>query len=68
LLYIRTNVDASNYKVITICMADQIRQSHDLIPENPDALLAEIRAVNNTSFAVVYKRNVRDLLSSIWQA
>jgi len=60
LLYIRTNMNASNYKVIIILMGGEVKESRDLISEDHDALLAEIKAVNNNNFAVVYKRNVND--------
>jgi hypothetical protein len=59
MLYFRTSMNASNFKLITIDMADHARGTRDLLPEDPDALLAEARAVNNDYFAVVYKRNVR---------
>ena len=42
----------------------EVKESRDLISEDHDALLAEIKAVNNNNFAVVYKRNVRDFISA----
>lgn len=57
-------MNASNYKVITILMGGEVKESRDLISEDHDALLAEIKAVNNNNFAVVYKRNVRDFISA----
>ena len=57
-LYIRTNEDAPQYKVYTLDLADEMRECIDIIPEDKDAHLDDIIAVNGDTFAVVYKRNV----------
>lgn len=59
-LYILTNENAPRYKVITIDLADPKRERKDLIPEEKDAFLDDVRAVGKDYFAVVYKRNVID--------
>jgi Prolyl oligopeptidase, N-terminal beta-propeller domain. len=62
--YIRTNHSAPQYKIITVDLADQKREFVDLVPENKDAHLASVVPVDKDKFAVVYKRNVRCLLSN----
>lgn len=57
-LYIRSNEDAPQYKVYTLDLADETRERIDVIPEDKDAHLDDITAVNSDTFAVVYKRNV----------
>lgn len=59
-LYILTNEDAPQYKVITIDLADPKRERKDLIPEQGDAFLDDVVAVGKDRFAIVYKRNVID--------
>ncbi|KAI6114866.1 prolyl oligopeptidase [Pisolithus croceorrhizus] len=59
-MYILTNENAPRYKVITIDLADPKRERKDLIPEEKDAFLDDVRAVGKDYFAVVYKRNVID--------
>ena len=57
-LYILTNENAPQYKVITIDLADPKRERKDLIPEQKDAYLDDIIAVGQDHFVIVYKRNV----------
>lgn len=57
-LYIRTNEGAPQYKVYTLDLADETRERIDVIPEDKDAHLDDITAVNGDRFAVIYKRNV----------
>ncbi|KIK99823.1 hypothetical protein PAXRUDRAFT_30278 [Paxillus rubicundulus Ve08.2h10] len=59
-LYLRTNENAPQYKVITIDLSDPKRTHADLIPERKDAFLDDVVAVGKDKFAVVYKRNVID--------
>ncbi|KAG6331834.1 hypothetical protein ID866_7256 [Astraeus odoratus] len=59
-LYILTNENAPQYKVITIDLADPKHEHRDLIPEQKDAFLDDVTAVGKDYFAVVYKRNVID--------
>ncbi|KAH7907477.1 prolyl oligopeptidase [Hygrophoropsis aurantiaca] len=59
-LYLRTNKNAPQYKVITIDLADPTRTHKDLIPEQKDAFLDSVLAVGGDKLAVVYKRNVKD--------
>ncbi|KAF9224006.1 hypothetical protein BS17DRAFT_795584 [Gyrodon lividus] len=59
-LYLRTNENAPQYKVITIDLSDPKRTHTDLIPEKKDAFLDDVIAVGKDKFAVVYKRNVID--------
>jgi len=60
-LYILTNENAPQYKVITIDLADPKRERKDLIPEQGDAFLDDVVAVGKDRFAIVYKRNVGSL-------
>ena len=56
LLYVRTNVDAPQHKVITIDLSTG--ETRDFIPEQKDARLANVKCVNKEYFVVIYKRNV----------
>lgn len=57
-MYIRTNKDAPRYKVIAVDLADQNREIKELIPQDKEAHLETIRAIDKDKFALVYKRNV----------
>jgi len=57
-MYIRTNKDAPRYRVITIDLADVDRAPKELIPEDKEAHLEDVKPVNNDKLAVVFKRNV----------
>lgn len=57
-LYVRTNKDASQYKIITIDLAKK-NEVKDLIPET-DAYLSDVSSVNKDNLAIIYKRNVKD--------
>jgi prolyl oligopeptidase len=57
-LYIRTNEDAPQYKIVTLDMADEKRERKVIIPEDKDTHLEDVVPVNNDTFVVVYKRNV----------
>jgi prolyl oligopeptidase len=58
LLYIRTNHSAAQYKVVTLDIARHQSQLKDLIPEDPDAYLSQVKIFNKNKLATVYKRNV----------
>ena len=60
--YFLTNKDAPQYKLVTVDIADppEKRVFKDLIPEDKEAHLQDVLAVNGDYAAVVYKRNVRD--------
>ncbi|KAI9456943.1 prolyl oligopeptidase [Boletus coccyginus] len=58
-LYLWTNRDAPKYKVVTIDLADP-KRTQDLIPEEKDASLSDIIAVDKDKFVLIYKRNVID--------
>ncbi|KAG5642611.1 hypothetical protein DXG03_002481 [Asterophora parasitica] len=60
ILYVKTNIDAPQYKVITIDISEDKASVKDLIPEDKNATLVDVDYVNNESFAVVYKRDVKD--------
>ncbi|KAH0586963.1 hypothetical protein H2248_005791 [Termitomyces sp. 'cryptogamus'] len=60
LLYVKTNADAPQYKVITIDVSKEKPVFADLIPEIKDANLVNIDFVNKDTFVTVYKRNVKD--------
>ncbi|KAG6916377.1 hypothetical protein DXG01_007098 [Tephrocybe rancida] len=60
LLYVKTDAGAPQHKVISIDVSGEKPVFADLIPEVKDANLAEIRFVNNDTFVVIYKRNVKD--------
>lgn len=58
LLYVRTNADAPQYKLITIDTSDEIIKTQTLIPEDKNANLVQINCVNKDTLALVYKQNV----------
>lgn len=57
--FFKTNKDAPQYKVVTIDLADEQLAIQTIIPEDNNAFLDDIKAVNGDTFVVVYKRNVR---------
>lgn len=58
LLYVKTDADAPQHKVITIDLSSEKPVICDLIPEDKKANLVDINCVNQDYFAAVYKRNV----------
>ena len=58
LLYVKTNLDAPQHKVITIDLSKKEPEVHDFIPEMKDAKLVQVNCVNKEYFVVIYKRNV----------
>ena len=56
LFYVRTNMSAPQYKVVTIDIANA-NEMKELIPES-DAFLSRVICVNKDYFALTYKRNV----------
>ncbi|GLB33294.1 putative prolyl oligopeptidase [Lyophyllum shimeji] len=59
-LYVKTNLDAPQYKVITIDISEEKPKIEEVIPEDKNANLVEVHCVNKDTLAVVYKRNVKD--------
>ena len=57
LLYVMTNLDAPQHKLVTIDMNDEEKKIKDLIPEDKSANLISVSCVNKDNFVVVYKRN-----------
>ncbi|KAF5372042.1 hypothetical protein D9615_008071 [Tricholomella constricta] len=60
ILYVKTNLDAPQYKIITIDVSEEQAKFKDLIPEDKNANLVEVDYVNNELFAIIYKRDVKD--------
>jgi prolyl oligopeptidase len=58
-LYIKTNKDAPQYKLIAVDLADKDKKIRDVIPEDSGALLKGTTALHDGKLAVVYQRNVR---------
>lgn len=60
--YLYTNKDAPQQKLVSVDLAvpAEKRTFVDVIPEDKDAHLEDVRAINNDYFGVVYKRNVKD--------
>lgn len=58
--YFLTNKGAPLYKLVAVDIAHppQQRVFRDVIPEDKDASLEEVLAVDGNSFAVIYKRSV----------
>ena len=58
--YLRTNKDAPQYKLVSVDIADppEKRVFKEVIPEDKNAHLENILAVNGDYAVVVYKRNV----------
>lgn len=59
--YLLTNKDAPQYKLVSVDLAHPPEQRvfRDVIPEDKDAHLEGVIAVNHNNFVVTYKRNVR---------
>ncbi|KAF8696533.1 hypothetical protein AX14_001525 [Amanita brunnescens Koide BX004] len=60
LLYVRTNLDAPQYKVVTVDLAMDEPEIRDFILAVKDAKLVQVNCVNKDYFVVIYKRNVKD--------
>ncbi|KAJ3476870.1 hypothetical protein NLI96_g10855 [Meripilus lineatus] len=60
--YLYSNADAPQHKLVSIDLADpsEKRSFVEVIPEDKNAHLEDVRAINKDNFAVVYKRNVKD--------
>ncbi|KAI0637652.1 prolyl oligopeptidase [Trametes polyzona] len=60
--YFLTNKDAPMYKLVTVDIADppEKRVFKDLIPEDKNAHLQDVCAINGDYAAVIFKRNVID--------
>ncbi|EPT03158.1 hypothetical protein FOMPIDRAFT_1035541 [Fomitopsis schrenkii] len=60
--YLLTNKDAPQYKLVSVDLAHPPEQRvfRDVIPEDKDAHLEGVIAVNHNNFVVTYKRNVID--------
>lgn len=60
--YLITNMDAPQYKLVSVDLADppEKRVFRDVISEDKDAHLEDVAAVNHDYFVVSYKRNVVD--------
>ena len=58
LIYIKTNLNAPRYKVITIDISTNELETRDFIPELKDGTLSQVKCVNKEYFIVIYKRNV----------
>lgn len=64
-MYLLTNKDAPQYKLVSVDLAHPAEQRvfRDVIPEDKDAHLEDVVAVNHNYFVVTYQRNVRPTLS-----
>ncbi|KAF8883417.1 prolyl oligopeptidase [Infundibulicybe gibba] len=60
LLYIKTNLNAPQYKLVTVDLAEPTTHFTDLVPEDHNAHLSQVHYVNQSQFVLVYKRNVKD--------
>lgn len=65
-MYIKTNKDAPNHRVMTIDISDEERVKSlkftPFIDEDPQAPIQQIKPVNQDTWAVVYSRDVKDEL------
>jgi protease II len=58
LLYVKTNLDAPQHKVVTVDLSKDEPEIRDFIPEVKDAKLVQANCVNEEYFVAIYKRNV----------
>jgi len=58
LLYVKTNLDAPQHKVITVDLSKEEFETRDFISEVKDAKLVQVNCVNKEYFVVIYKRDV----------
>ena len=58
--YLYTNVDAPQHKLVSVDIAvpPEKRKFVDVIPEDKNAHLEDVRPIGGDNFVVVYKRNV----------
>jgi prolyl oligopeptidase len=65
-LYIQTNKDAPNYRIMTIDISNEGRVKSlaftPFINEDPEAPIQQVKAINQDTWAVVYSRDVKDEL------
>ncbi|KAG9092555.1 hypothetical protein FRC06_011880, partial [Ceratobasidium sp. 370] len=65
-MYIKTNKDAPNHRVVTIDISDADRVAglcfKPFIDEDPKAPIQQIKAINGDTWAIVYSRDVKDEL------
>ncbi|KAG9091317.1 hypothetical protein FS749_016631 [Ceratobasidium sp. UAMH 11750] len=65
-MYIKTNKDAPNHRVVTIDISDAGRVAglcfKPFIDEDPEAPIQQIKAINEDTWAIVYSRDVKDEL------
>jgi prolyl oligopeptidase len=65
-MYIKTNKDAPNHRVVTIDISIPDRVASQtftpFIKEDPEAPIQQIKPINGDTWAVVYSRNVKDEL------
>lgn len=61
MFYLLTNKDAPQYKLVSVDISapPEERVFRDVIPEDKDAHLEDVLAVNKDNLVLVYKRNVR---------
>ena len=62
MIYLKSNLNAPRYKVVTIDLSTGDPEIRDFIPEQKDATLIQVKCVNDEYFVVIYKRNVEILL------
>ncbi|KIY52584.1 hypothetical protein FISHEDRAFT_69740 [Fistulina hepatica ATCC 64428] len=58
--YLRTNRRAPKYKLVKVDISDKVPDFIDVIPENADGQLDDVRLVHDDQFLVTYKHNVID--------
>ncbi|KAG9125182.1 hypothetical protein FRC07_008659 [Ceratobasidium sp. 392] len=65
-MYIKTNKDAPNHRVVTIDISDADRVASlcfkPFIDEDPEAPIQQIKAINEDTWTIVYSRDVKDEL------
>ena len=60
-IYVKTNLNAPRYKVVTIDLSTGNPKIRDFIPELKDA--TQVKYVNKECFLAIYKRNVVNSLA-----
>jgi hypothetical protein len=58
LLYVKTNLDAPQHKVVTVDLSKEEFEIRDFIPEVKNAKLVQVNCVNKEYFVAIYKRDV----------
>ncbi|KIM74946.1 hypothetical protein PILCRDRAFT_827771 [Piloderma croceum F 1598] len=68
LLYVKTNLDAPQHKVVTVHLSKEEIEIRDFIPEVKNAKLVQVNCVNKMYFVAIYKCDMKYTYSEMRSA